>query len=45
MWVVRHWNKLPREAGSIQGPVGWDSEQPGLVKDVPARGRGIDLDD
>ena len=26
--------------GSVQGQVGWSSEQPGLVEDVPAHGRG-----
>jgi len=26
--------------GNIQGQVGWGSEQPGLVEDVPAHGRG-----
>jgi len=26
--------------GSVQGQVGWSSEQPGLVEDVPAYGRG-----
>jgi len=28
--------------GSIQGR---DLEQPGLVKDIPAQGRGVELDD
>jgi len=27
--------------GSVQGQVGWSSEQPGLVEDVPAHGRGV----
>ena len=27
--------------GSVQGRVGWSSEQPGLVEDVPAHGRGV----
>ena len=27
--------------GIAQGQVGWSSEQPGLVEDVPAHGRGI----
>jgi len=31
--------------GSIQGQVVWGFEQPGLVKDVPAHGRGVGLDD
>ena len=26
--------------GSVQGQVGWSSEQPGLVEDVPAHVRG-----
>jgi len=31
--------------GNIQGQVGWGSEQPGLVEDVPAHCRGAELDD
>ena len=27
--------------GSVQGQVGWGFEQPGLVKNVPACGRGV----
>jgi len=27
--------------GSAQGQVGWSSEHPGLVEDVPADGRGV----
>jgi len=27
--------------GRAQGQVGWSSEQPGLVEDVPADGRGV----
>jgi len=30
-------------SGSVQGQVGWDSEQPGLVEDVPAHGRGVGM--
>jgi len=47
MRVVKHWNRMPREAvavpspGSFQGQTGWSSEQPGLVEDVPAHGRGV----
>jgi len=26
---------------SVQGQVGWSSEQPGLVEGVPAHGRGV----
>ena len=50
MRVVRPWPRLPREAaaapppppGSAQGQVGRGSEHPGLVKAVPAHGRGLD---
>ena len=31
--------------GNIQDQVGWGSEQPGLVEDVPARCRVLGLDD
>ena len=47
MKVVRHRSRLPREAvsaplpGSVQGQVGWSSEQPGLVEVVLAHGRGV----
>jgi len=27
--------------GSVQGQVGWSSDHPGLVEDVPAHGRGV----
>jgi len=27
--------------GRVQGQVGWSSEQPGQVEDVPAHGRGV----
>ena len=45
MRVVKHWHRLPREGGrcpipgNIQGQVGWGSEQPDLVEDVPAHCR------
>jgi len=48
MRVVRHWSRLPRGCpiiGSIQGQVGWGSEQPDLVKDVPAQDRRVGLND
>jgi len=32
-------------ARNIQGQVGWGSEQPDLVEDVPAHCRGVGLDD
>jgi len=45
MRVVKHWTRLPSCGcplpGSVQGQVGWSSEQPGLVEDVPAHGRGV----
>ena len=28
-------------AGSVEGQVGWSSEQPGLLEDVPAHGRRV----
>ena len=31
--------------GSVQGQVGRDFEQPGLVEGVPAHGEGLELDD
>jgi len=31
--------------GNTQGQVGWGSEQPGLVEDVPAHCRGVGLGD
>jgi len=31
--------------GNIQGQVGWGSEQPDLIQDVPAHCRGVGLDD
>jgi len=31
--------------GSVQAQVGWSSEQPDLVKAVPAYGMGVGLDD
>ena len=31
--------------GSVQGQVEWSFEQPHLVKDVPAHGRGVGLGD
>jgi len=47
MSVVKRWHRLPREAvaaplpGSVQGQVGWSSEQPGVVESVLAHGRGV----
>lgn len=29
--------------GSVQAQVGWNSEQPGLVEDFPAHGRGVGM--
>ena len=45
--VVKHWPRLPRRScgcpllGRVQGQVGWSSEHPELVEDVPADGRGF----
>ena len=52
LWVLRCWNRLPREVvdapsipGGVQGQVGWGPGQPGLVLNVevggPACGRGV----
>ena len=48
--MLRHWNRLRRGCGcpipgSIQDQAGWSFEQPDLVIDVPAHGRGLGLDD
>jgi len=43
--LVRPWHRLPREAVAAPllavGQVGCGFEQPGLVEDVPAHGRGV----
>lgn len=41
--VVRHWNKLFREAvyaPSLEGQIGWGPGLPDLVAGNPAHGRG-----
>ena len=47
--VVKHWKRSPRDGcpipGNIPGQVGRGSEQPDLVEDVPAHGRGVGLGD
>ena len=46
MKVMKHWNRLPREVVDVpsievfKGQVGQGSEQPDLLKDVPAHCRG-----
>jgi len=51
MRVVKHWKQVAQRSWgcplprSVQGQAGWSSEQPGLVEDVPAHGRGLELDD
>jgi len=50
-WILlEHWMIAQRGSGgpipgNLQGQVGWGSEQPGLVEDVPAHCRGVGLDD
>jgi len=49
--VVRHWNRLPRKScgcplfGSVEGQVGWGSEQPDLMKYAPVHSRMVGLHD
>lgn len=46
MRVVEHWHRLPRESvdasGNVHAEVGQGSEQPYLLRDVPAHCRGLD---
>jgi len=50
MRVVKHRHRLPTVVvdapvpGNIQGQVGWGSEQPDLVADVPAHCTRVELD-
>jgi len=43
MRVMMCWHRLPRQVGdgSVQGQAGQGFEQPGLVEDVSAHGRGF----
>ena len=43
--VMRHWNKLLREVGCIEGQAGWGFEQPCLEGGMPASSRGLELGD
>lgn len=44
--VVRHWSRLPGSAPFLEVlKVGRGSEQPVLVKGIPAHGRGLEIDD
>jgi len=51
MSMVRHWNRIGQRScgcplpGNVQDQAGWGSEHPGLAAGVPARGRGLGLDD
>jgi len=43
-WVAQKGGQWPLP-GSVQGQVGWGSEQHNPVEDVPAYCRGVGLDD
>jgi len=43
-WVAQRGGRCP-VLGNIQGQVGWGSEQPDLVVDVPAYYRAVGLDE
>jgi len=43
-WIAQRGGRCPIP-GNIQGQVGWGSEKPDLIEDVPARCRGVGLDD
>lgn len=52
-WLHLYWTGLwldfmycsQSDEHSVQGQVGWGSEQSGLVEGDPAQGRGLELDD
>lgn len=42
-WIVQGGGACPI-SGNLSGQVGWHSEQPDLVKDIPVHSRGVELD-
>lgn len=42
MRLVKHWSRLPKEPGNIQGQVRSDSEQTDSIENLPVYCKGLD---